>query len=835
MEPAANCTGLCDCHTEGTNSSQKAWRLLQELCRATKQNSTDSSRISALLLGALCTLLTCGLLLAAFFFAFTIRFKNNRIVKMSSPNLNVVTLLGSGLTYASGYLFGIQEHNMAAGASVETLVQMRIGMLYLGVSLVFGPILGKSWRLYKVFTQRVPDKRVIIKDLQLLGMVAALLFVDILLLLTWMLSDPVHCVQSLNAAIKVAEKDVSCSVTRIQFCASAYSELWILLLFGFKGTVLIYGTYLAGLTENVSSPPVNQSLTIMVGVNLVILIAGVVLLVTRFFYAWSNLVFGLTSGGIFLCTTTVNCFIFVPQLMQWRQFEEEHNHSIGQMAKFFNSPSKSFRSMYSEEQIYQLLGENNSMKRLLTEKDAVIESLQEQVNNAKEKLYRLMSTDCDDQHLGTNPSSTAIPAFAHSPEGEADNVGHSMTTADSWPELAIRVDQRQEVLSVDVLIQNQVSTSGHQKNSNNKDPLEKLNLDSASSGNKDTEAVLGGSVTAPACTTKKDGKERWTNSSEGSSGFEDQQSSVDHSTTPENNVSLKPSLPLTLGGTTEQSSPRVNYVSSEKLQEILKELSIDTVGIRNLKLPDRPRRASQGMQHEVNVRSPEPFRNVSLSLSPYMMRRRRGQTYSSKILPSSSYHLGPLPSHVLCMMSKRAGVACNGLRPHTEEELPPINEGHEREVHPRSKSMRPAFKRDLSLQAEDHQTSPENPGDVKQFGVNNNHHFLKRRRSRPTEQFALSPLNRPRREAANNETVDEPRKRYTQESLDSDSSSSEEYFCCCHRPFCEICFENPYDSSDSGTSGTDGETFGNAEHWVKMRAGAQAVVNFKEDLQPTFV
>lgn len=37
-------------------------------------------------------------------------------------------------------------------------------MLCIGTSLVFGPILGKSWRLYKVFTQRVPDKRVVSKQ-----------------------------------------------------------------------------------------------------------------------------------------------------------------------------------------------------------------------------------------------------------------------------------------------------------------------------------------------------------------------------------------------------------------------------------------------------------------------------------------------------------------------------------------------------------------------------------------------------------------------------------------------------------------------------------------------
>jgi len=44
---------------------------------------------------------------------------------MSSPNLNVVTLLGSVLTYTSAYLFGIQEQSLeSSGKSVEMLIQV---------------------------------------------------------------------------------------------------------------------------------------------------------------------------------------------------------------------------------------------------------------------------------------------------------------------------------------------------------------------------------------------------------------------------------------------------------------------------------------------------------------------------------------------------------------------------------------------------------------------------------------------------------------------------------------------------------------------------------------
>lgn len=50
-----------------------------------------------------------------------------RIVKMSSPNLNIVTLLGSGLAYTSAYLFGIQEQSLPSGDSVEKLIQVSGG------------------------------------------------------------------------------------------------------------------------------------------------------------------------------------------------------------------------------------------------------------------------------------------------------------------------------------------------------------------------------------------------------------------------------------------------------------------------------------------------------------------------------------------------------------------------------------------------------------------------------------------------------------------------------------------------------------------------------------
>lgn len=74
------------------------------------------------------------------------------------------------------------------------------------------------------------------------------------------------------------------------------------------------GAYLAGLTDGISYPPVNQSLTLIVGISIIFLFSGITLLVNRFFHLWHNLVFGFASGGIFVCTTTITCLIFIPQV-----------------------------------------------------------------------------------------------------------------------------------------------------------------------------------------------------------------------------------------------------------------------------------------------------------------------------------------------------------------------------------------------------------------------------------------------------------------------------------------------------------------------------------------
>ncbi|XP_024625102.1 probable G-protein coupled receptor 156 isoform X2 [Neophocaena asiaeorientalis asiaeorientalis] len=811
MEPEINCSEFCD----GFPGQELERRPLHDLCRTTITSSHHSSKtissLSPVLLGVVWTFLSCGLLLIAFFLGFTIRCRKNRIVKMSSPNLNIVTLLGSCLTYSSAYLFGIHHQGALAGRSMETLIQVRLSMLCIGTSLVFGPILGKSWRLYKVFTQRVPDKRVIIKDLQLLGLVAALVVADVILLMTWVLTDPIQCLQILS----VTGRDVSCSLTSTHFCASRYSDVWIALVLGCKGLLLLYGAYLAGLTDHVSSPPVNQSLTIMVGVNLVVLAAGLLFVVTRYLHSWPNLVYGLTSGSIFVCTTTINCFIFIPQLKQWKAFEEE-NQTIRRMAKYFSTPSKSLHTQYGEEQSCHVRGEKNSMERLLTEKNAVIESLQEQVNNAKEKLVRLMSAECT-----YDPPEGAVPsASSHSKDILAAAPPHSLAAQGSLKCLPDSLSDTSPAT------QDPQSTSAPASGVQGvKGPVEDT---SPSPGQKEKIAAsqdfsdhlnLG-------CSQKPRAEQ-----SQGVERRDQVPMALQQGLTPGGEGSVPQRQGQLENSEAPQARPsRVNSVIREKLQEVLQDLGLSP----EAPVPCPPSCPQQPWKSSA-CRSPQKMPlSKELGFSPYMVRRRGAAQRARSHLP------GSVPSSV----GRRVNRADSGARTgrNVQDRDSPCLDPQTAD----SRVARPSSGKPLLLPAP--QGKADSPEGSKQCqtepqGAEGSRAALSHQPSGPGR--VLCPAA-PRRARA---SPDLPEQRLQRSPappgcpslspphsyLDTESSSSDEFFCCCHRPYCEICFQSSSDSSDSGSSDSDPEPAGRLASWEKLWARSKPVVNFKDDLKPTLV
>ncbi|XP_067264849.1 probable G-protein coupled receptor 156 isoform X2 [Chanodichthys erythropterus] len=734
--------------------------------------------------------------------------RSQRIVKMSSPNLNVLTLCGSVLTYSSGFLFAVEERELLSGAGSRAVLQARMWTLCIGSSLVFGPILGKTWRLYRVFTQRVPDKRVIIRDIQLMGLVAMLVLVDVVVLSTWGLTDPIKCSRSISAMVKVIDLDASYSLTQLDSCSSFYSDLWVILLSVLKGSLLLYGTYLAGLTSSVSLPPVNQSMTIMGAVCLVTLSTAVAVPVSLYLYAWPNVVYSVVSGAIFICTMAINCLLFVPQLTQWRQFEEETNSHPSQMAKYFSSPSKSTHSMYSEDEIYYLLGENDSMKRLINEKNAVIDSLQEQVNNAKDKLLKLMTTnhpldegemDSSNTNLNSTSTQTTVvspdsptlllkkysevaptgalspppyvpppPLPTHTTSKQTSPEGSVATNVPSSPPHLTppppKVEANQ-VVSLNINEEDAIPAVNNVRNSG----LERENLEKSLDVPSDQEKIAQGSPPlGPA------------------------RCSSPQVESPEPSASLE--IPAM------SSAGRLGFVSNEQLVEILQDLSVDALS-SSVKSPDRVRSPiinTDDLNVAFSPRSPLHF--LFPTISPYLMRKRRPPFYSSRGGPPPYYFPGSAPPG----RSRESALPDHEKLRDDDSKTSPTSNPQRHDFWHEGK------RRKRGEKAKNRRGSGQNSWECS------------------SHKCSITPFTGQVPQPASAgliEGVKHSAEPY--DYSDSDSSSSEDY-CYYQRPYCGAC-HHPYYSTDSLTSGTsdsEDEDFYRSAH---------PVVNFKVDLKPTFV
>ncbi|XP_028250216.1 probable G-protein coupled receptor 156 isoform X1 [Parambassis ranga] len=792
MEPELNCSSQCDsplCFIQAGVNRQEGLDVLQRLCSLSAVAVELPRRsLSPVLSAVVWTLLSSGILLAFCFLLFTLRFKNNRIVKMSSPNLNILTLFGSVLTYSSGFLFAVEERvHPHGGASV---VQARMWMLCVGSTLVFGPILGKTWRLYRVFTQRVPDKRVIIRDIQLMVLVALLILVDLLVLTAWSFTDPIRCSRSVGALVKVMNRDISYSLSQLDSCSSVYSNLWIIIIAVQKGCLLLYGTYLAGLTSNVSHPPVNQSPTIITAVTLVTVSSAVAVPVSVFLQAWPNVVYSTVAGGIFICTLATNCMLFVPQLTQWRQFEEDQNNP-SQMAKYFSSPSKSQPSVYSQDEIYYLLGENSSMKKLINEKNAMIDSLQEQVNNAKDKLLRLMSTSqaSDDQDMdssATNLNSSSTQTTELQSDGLSPS---SLSQRDTKCRLSTPLLTAAAPAMKPSSLPNSAPisvTSSHPDDAHQSQT--QRDVSAASSTARDTAGEDSDPMSVPYSGLARTAEE-----------------TVHFVTSLQSRRGLNPSQIETFG-----SHGGLTFISSEQLQEILQELSVDTVTESTLRSPGQTLSQPKSIKASSTLSplslrtpcSPQPppllFRYPSIS--PYTMRKRRPPFHSSRrgLSPSCFYMGSEIPT------CRKSGDICRHQNPGKR------SEGVD-DTRP------PVYSSDVEVEKEEEDRERQ----------------VVRRCVSGCQRCSTLNCAEQNHTAACGPEVGGDNKQHIRDSCgycDSDSSSSTDY-CYYHRPYCDACLQRgSLLSSDSSSDSSDSEY----DSYAGLYRSPRPVV-FKEDLKPTFV
>ncbi|KAJ7373883.1 hypothetical protein OS493_009207 [Desmophyllum pertusum] len=255
-----------------------------------------------------------GLLSAFGFLYINYHYRYHSIIRQSSPRLNNVIVIGCMLSYCCVFVYGAE----AFVESLDThsvICKIRWWMFSLAFTLAFGTMFVKTWRVYKIFTNKQLYKQLgSLHDRHLFGIVCGLVCLDVAYLTAWEITDPI------TSSHRHLSKDISPDghdSTQGYFiiCTSDNENLWSTFWAIWKSLLLVIGLFLAWETRHVSFPSLNDSKYIGMSVyNVVIMI---LITVSLSFVVGTNHIqakYALYTTAFNVISTFTLLLLFVPKI-----------------------------------------------------------------------------------------------------------------------------------------------------------------------------------------------------------------------------------------------------------------------------------------------------------------------------------------------------------------------------------------------------------------------------------------------------------------------------------------------------------------------------------------
>ncbi|KAL3656339.1 hypothetical protein V7S43_018830 [Phytophthora oleae] len=193
--------------------------------------STAASKAVFVLAG----LISCVLLLCI---GFVVYERDQPIVKRSQYQFLVTMLTGGVLMCLATVIY--------SGTPSRAVCSLRPTLVSWAFTLIFGSLVVKSMRVYRVFLSS-SMKRVVLSTGTMMKVLTGFLVVDIIILVSWELVSPSKAILKTEAAAEIG----GLAVERLR-CASS-SSVFVGLLFFWKAVMLFGGLYLSILIRKVSS------------------------------------------------------------------------------------------------------------------------------------------------------------------------------------------------------------------------------------------------------------------------------------------------------------------------------------------------------------------------------------------------------------------------------------------------------------------------------------------------------------------------------------------------------------------------------------------------------
>lgn len=224
-------------------------------------------------------------------------FRSAPIIKRSQYQFLVSMLLGGVLMCGTTILY--------AGKPTTELCRARPSFVSYSFTLIFGSLLVKSMRVYRVFLSS-SMKRVKVSSFTMFKFLVLFIVVDFMIIATWMSIDPLVARTQLETV-----PDLDTNQVEVARCTSS-SFIFTALMIFWKAIVLFVGMYLSFAIRNVSSD-FQESIWIF-ACSLVVLVTSILVLPTAYLVTTTAIFFHLFFVvSLLLATLIVMMLMLVPK------------------------------------------------------------------------------------------------------------------------------------------------------------------------------------------------------------------------------------------------------------------------------------------------------------------------------------------------------------------------------------------------------------------------------------------------------------------------------------------------------------------------------------------
>ncbi|XP_071947614.1 gamma-aminobutyric acid type B receptor subunit 1-like [Antedon mediterranea] len=263
-------------------------------------------------------LLTLGIIYATVLLILNIKFRETRVIKISSPLLNGLISIGCIILYISMALYQLA---LEINTDSHIFISCQLGLFTtsVGFSMAFGALFMKTYRVYSIFKTSMKQLRTAkgLHNSMLFSYIAVFVFLDIFIHGLFYLLNDVELVSSeVNIKEDTTQSNLEMFYIEVIYgCSSKYGFILTYCLIAYKGSILLFGVFLAWSTRNVKLVHLNDSHYIAICVYTVVICCLITVPAAVLNYDQIGVVFILFGTTIFITNTVVLSLVFLPKLI----------------------------------------------------------------------------------------------------------------------------------------------------------------------------------------------------------------------------------------------------------------------------------------------------------------------------------------------------------------------------------------------------------------------------------------------------------------------------------------------------------------------------------------